>query len=1089
MSEAPPSSSITARRASAARTPPAATSPKRGPPRRVQPDASAPPGWRGALVLVVAVVAAAFAPDATVESWWDYLLGCAVKKCTLVRQAPVAPGPLTRAWFGATDEAVWVGGPAGQVLRSWDGGLTWEAERLPADGRAPDVLALVGAPGAGAPTLIDSAGAVWHWVDDAWTQETPTQTLEMFPGTTAVRVTRAQWAALTAAPWGEAWGVLAEESTKHYYTPAEKATTQGPPEDPGLPCDWETLFAHDRAVADGDNPSNLTAWCTPDLALRWEDGALAVVKRADLPAASAAALTRMADTDTRVAVGPGGASIATGATGAGGAWAGDDAEVRLSPVTNPTLPLRSNLVLPPWAAVVAGLGSAALFLLLPAWRRQSERAPTRTGGEPVASEALRSDAPIVHPGDDRLDLVPLARGLARFLRNPATEGPLTVAVTGEWGSGKSSLMRLVERELRASGARPAWFNAWHHHDAEGLIAAMIEQVIREVPPSALTVAGVWVRLRLAQTRLQRLSHGGPFGLAMLAGVAGACLAFLLHLATHLPELRSLGVGLAGTATAVPTDNALAEVLGVFAGVPVLAASWRGLRIAAGSLGARPEAVVEALRDAGSVGATARRVALTNAFARDFGDLCTALGPERRVVVFIDDIDRCSPEAVERVLEGVNFLTSSANCFVVLGMSKRFVLNAMATRLDARLDVKPENYLEKLINLEVPVPTPDAARLKNLDVDSDPPEGADGTGAGRRADASEPLAGLPWWSRMLAHVGSPLLQTGFGTVLVVGMATAGFAASDVQLDGWDREVVAGAVDLNSASGATPVATATSKTAADGATSDPAAAGGAGATPEESPSDTGARLNSDLGLAPGTGAAAGGAEFPWSLPVGLGMGALAGVAALLLLASAVAESERVVDPPGLQDALDRWRPLVVRRNGTPRAWKRFVNRARFLVMRRLSWAQAAPDLVAEERTLRSGLWLRPWTLPRYLRVLAHLREGDGLSVASAPARAVGNDDVPHLVALASLDEVFEGTPYEGRYLAVPTGVPWAPRELPGVDGEAPAKIHPDLHQLASDAQKVLAEHLRATGSLSAELVATYRQLATGESGSDARPEPAP
>src|SRR5262249_43380477 len=52
-----------------------------------------------------------------------------------------------------------------------------------------------------------------------------------------------------------------------------------------------------------------------------------------------------------------------------------------------------------------------------------------------------SDAPIENFDRDRLQFSQLARGISRFLRNTNTRPPLTLSISGEWGSGKSTLMK------------------------------------------------------------------------------------------------------------------------------------------------------------------------------------------------------------------------------------------------------------------------------------------------------------------------------------------------------------------------------------------------------------------------------------------------------------------------------------------------------------------------------------------------------------------------------------------------------------------------------------------------------------------------
>jgi hypothetical protein len=58
-----------------------------------------------------------------------------------------------------------------------------------------------------------------------------------------------------------------------------------------------------------------------------------------------------------------------------------------------------------------------------------------------------TDAPL-RPGDlDSLDFTPMALGLSRFIRNPKTQPPVTIAIEGEWGQGKSSVMSLLRGDL------------------------------------------------------------------------------------------------------------------------------------------------------------------------------------------------------------------------------------------------------------------------------------------------------------------------------------------------------------------------------------------------------------------------------------------------------------------------------------------------------------------------------------------------------------------------------------------------------------------------------------------------------------------
>ena len=56
-------------------------------------------------------------------------------------------------------------------------------------------------------------------------------------------------------------------------------------------------------------------------------------------------------------------------------------------------------------------------------------------------------------------------GLGEFrdiLRDTLLYGPtpITVGVFGDWGSGKTSLMRILKKEVEDEGHHTLWFDAW-----------------------------------------------------------------------------------------------------------------------------------------------------------------------------------------------------------------------------------------------------------------------------------------------------------------------------------------------------------------------------------------------------------------------------------------------------------------------------------------------------------------------------------------------------------------------------------------------------------------------------------------------------
>src|SRR5690349_986372 len=97
---------------------------------------------------------------------------------------------------------------------------------------------------------------------------------------------------------------------------------------------------------------------------------------------------------------------------------------------------------------------------------KTEQAAIGTGGV--------SDAPTAQ---DALGFEPYVKALASFLSNPLTLPPLTLSLEGEWGTGKSSFMRLLQKELQQEYEKtgqkffPVEFNAWRHDKEDALWAA------------------------------------------------------------------------------------------------------------------------------------------------------------------------------------------------------------------------------------------------------------------------------------------------------------------------------------------------------------------------------------------------------------------------------------------------------------------------------------------------------------------------------------------------------------------------------------------------------------------------------------------
>lgn len=163
----------------------------------------------------------------------------------------------------------------------------------------------------------------------------------------------------------------------------------------------------------------------------------------------------------------------------------------------------------------------------------------------------RSDIPLEpasEGSEDYLDVQAYERGLHDFVRN--CETPMTIGLQGEWGSGKTSLMRGVERRLRGRPRNeplpkhhpvlPFWFDTWQYGavgaaDALGmlLLRDLTNRLMAELEESSV----LHMRHRIARALKHAMPQvaGGLTAMATRSEFAGEAIAATGSTLTTLQE--------------------------------------------------------------------------------------------------------------------------------------------------------------------------------------------------------------------------------------------------------------------------------------------------------------------------------------------------------------------------------------------------------------------------------------------------------------------------------------------------------------------------------------------------------------------------
>jgi WD40 repeat protein len=433
----------------------------------------------------------------------------------------------------------------------------------------------------------------------------------------------------------------------------------------------------------------------------------------------------------------------------------------------------------------------------------------RTPGRPLAG--VCSDSP---SDQDLLGVDSDVQTLAELIAATETRPPLAIALIGDWGTGKSSVMLQVERQINvlaerarnnpglsafAENVRQVRFNAWHYSDENlwaGLVSHLFE--VLAAPPSqdgkdtadqgSLPAERSQLRAKLAAKRqasdkltaeLKAADRerqpsgvmswlGSPVFVARVLRTAGRqALRDVRASLTALAVWAVLGVAayaawrflgtqagavITAVAVAAPSLGLVGRKLGSAHRSVLAFANKQRADLAAGQRQAQRD--IRSLEDQlmlidaaarlekflgerggstayreyqgllGQVRADLERLAADLAQARSewvaSGGYSTP--PLERIVLYIDDLDRCPPRRVVEVLEAVHLMLALDLFVVVVAVDARWLIRSLeyhhhrlfggrkARRLsgDGEPVATPIDYLDKIFQIPYVLLPPDSS---------------------------------------------------------------------------------------------------------------------------------------------------------------------------------------------------------------------------------------------------------------------------------------------------------------------------------------------------------------------------------------------
>lgn len=282
---------------------------------------------------------------------------------------------------------------------------------------------------------------------------------------------------------------------------------------------------------------------------------------------------------------------------------------------------------------------------------------------------------------DALDFTPYVETLADIIQTGNT--PLTIGVFGTWGSGKTSLMKMVKKNL-PDDFTVAWFDAWKYDKEETLWRAFLLSVLTSLKDTAQKNGQPTEEFEKMQSLLYR-----EMELEKLGGVT-----------IDLPKLGgAVATGLVKLSLSfIPGISALTKLIEELQ--------------AGAATSSTDEAVSAITRERTKI--YIEQVQFLEQFQDKFAKLVKTHIAPKRLVVFVDDLDRCLPEKAIEVLEAIKLFLDVENCVFVLGLDQEVIARGIEMKYkelgekqdgdnQKKFTIEGIHYLEKIIQLPFQIP--------------------------------------------------------------------------------------------------------------------------------------------------------------------------------------------------------------------------------------------------------------------------------------------------------------------------------------------------------------------------------------------------
>ena len=258
--------------------------------------------------------------------------------------------------------------------------------------------------------------------------------------------------------------------------------------------------------------------------------------------------------------------------------------------------------------------------------------------------------------------------VVNVLSNP-TMLPISIGVFGSWGTGKSTILNLIEQKLQSENEKDyilIKFDAWLYQGFDDARAALIEVVTLEIAKLVEDNKTLLDKTKTITKRVNKLR------LLAMAAEGASWMAGVPTFGAAYKAVEALGDGIKGKA-----DSEDGEAIS---------------KIIKDGQSSLKELLNEEMTSA------PKEIA---ALKTEFADLL--VGFNKKIVIFVDNLDRCLPKQTIQTLESLRLFLFMPNTAFVIAADEDMVRHAVKEHFNGIDEKHITDYLDKLIQFPVKVP--------------------------------------------------------------------------------------------------------------------------------------------------------------------------------------------------------------------------------------------------------------------------------------------------------------------------------------------------------------------------------------------------